>query len=141
MFKAVDVKATKRYVSPNDPNKDNPTVFIIGSIDPALRSFIDGKCSAIEMDDKNKSAKRLVRINTTQYSMLTFKYGLRGIENFFAADGVTPLFLATGNHNIAGVSYPCVTDDFIPYFHPDLISEVADEIVKFQSLNGEEIKN
>lgn len=141
MFKAVDVKATKRYVSLNDPNPDNPTVFIIGSIDPALRSFIDGKCSSVEMDDKNKSGKKIVRINATQYSMLTFKYGLRGLENFFSADGSTPLALSLGNHSIAGAAYPCVTDDFLSYFHPDLINEVAEEIIKFQSLSGDEIKN
>ena len=141
MFKAVDVKALKRYVSPNDPDKDNPTVFIIGAIDPVLRSFIDGKCSTIEMDEKNKTGKRIVIVNATLYSLLTFKYGLRGVENFFSPDGTTALALSLGNHSIGGNSYPCVSDDFISYFHSDLINEVAEEIVKFQSLSGDEIKN
>jgi len=140
MFKAVDITATKRYVSPNDPDSKNPTVFIIGSIDPALRAHIDGKCSTIEVDEK-KSEKRVVRVNATQYSILTFKFGLRGLENFFSTDGSTALQLNLGNHNISGVSYPCVTEEFMKNFHPDLISEIAEEIVKFQSLSVAEIKN
>lgn len=140
MFKAVDVKAVKRYVSPKDPSAENPTVFIIGYIDPALRSFIDGKFLGIEIDEKNKSINK-PPVNPTQYSILMFMYGLRGVENFMGPDGVTPLALTLENQSIAGVSYPCVPKDVIANFHMELIVELAEEIVKFQSLSVSEIKN
>jgi len=139
MFKAIDIKATKRYVSPNDPDQEKPTVFIIGAIDTCLRSYIDNKCTRISVD--KKSQNRDIHIDPMEYSRMVFKYGLKEVENFFAADGTTPLALEMGTTTISGTPYSCITDECIKNFHPDLIGEVAEEIIKYQGLSAEEIKN
>ncbi len=139
MFKAIDVNATKRYTSPNDPDQAKPTVFIVGAIDTTLRSYIDGKCTRISVNQKTNN--RDVHIDPMEYNRLVFKYGLKDIENFFASDGTTPMELGRGTTSIAGTPYQCLTDECVKNFHPDLISEVAEQIVKFQGLTAEETKN
>jgi hypothetical protein len=140
MFQAIDVKAIKKYVSPNDPDKNNPTVFHHGIIEPVLRAHIEGKCFNSEINDKNKDGKRIVNINVTKHSILIVKYGLRGIENFNDAAG-HPVRFELGNHNINGVNYPALPDDIIAALGTDLINELAEQIIGNQEVSEEQEKN
>ncbi len=141
MFRAVDVRATKKYTSPNDPDKDNPTVFEIGVIDPALRAWIDGKISNAEFSGDKNDTKRVVNINTTQHALLTVKFGLRGFSNFMASDGVTPVQFKSGRTSISGAAYECVVDEQMSLLSMDLIQELAEVILSYQGLSEEERKN
>jgi hypothetical protein len=140
MFTAIDVKAVKKYISPNDPDQNNPTVFWHGIIDPALTSWIEGKCFNATMNDKGKDVERTVNINVTKHDILTVKYGLRNIENFTDPEG-NPVQIQFGNHNILGINYNAVPDEILNMLGVQLIKELAEQIVGNQTVTEEQKKN
>ncbi len=140
MFRAIDVDAVKNYVSPNDPDPAKPTVFMLGIIDPHLRSHIDSQCFTSEYaKDKNSSAK--VNVDVTKHSILMVKFGLRGIKGLFDKDGTTEIELKLDKVSINRKAYDVVPDSMINMLGTSLVMELAEEIEKNQGLSEDETKN
>lgn len=141
MFKAIDPQAVKPYVSPSDPDEQNPTTFLIGRLDPALRDHIDIKCMNMEMSGSDKkNTTRKLKMNTLQHATLLVQFGLRGVENFLDAEG-KPVNITLGQTSINGKSYPTFPLEIIASFGVSLVEELAGVIYSEQQLSGEEIKN
>jgi hypothetical protein len=82
MLTGIDVTATKKYVSKLDPDKDSPTVFHIGVLDPVLRAEIDDDSSSYEMSSTNPNDKAKVKLNWNKRQITAIKFGLKNLENF-----------------------------------------------------------
>ncbi|MCX5711768.1 MAG: hypothetical protein NTY47_01690, partial [Candidatus Omnitrophica bacterium] len=80
MFTGISIHETKPYVSKYDPDKNNPTTFQIGSLDPFLRSFIDDQATSFKVSSKNPDAPADATIAGNKRNILVVKFGLKGLE-------------------------------------------------------------
>lgn len=141
MLTGIDVTATRKYVSKLDPDKDNPTVFHIGVLDPALRAEIDDDSSSYEMSSSNPNDKAKVRLNWNKRQITAIKFGLRGMENFLDPQIKKPIEFKCETIRYAGKMRDAVPDRFIAMFPSELRAELAEEILNESRLSEEERKN
>lgn len=141
MLTGIDITATRKYVSKLDPDKENPTVFHIGVLDPALRAEVDDESSSYEMSSHNPDDKAKVKLNWNRRQLTVIKYGLRGIDNFLDPQTAKPVTLKFDTLHYAGKMRNAVPDHVIAMFPSELRQELADVILNEARLTGEERKN
>ena len=61
MLTGINIYEAKPYVSKYDPDKNNPTTFQIGSMDPFLRSYIEDATTSLKFSSK-KAANIFIKI-------------------------------------------------------------------------------
>ncbi len=138
MFTGINIGDTKKYVSPSDPDKDNPTVFTIGVIDSIVEAYIKDKTSTF-VEGGDGSANLCFATSTRD--LLTVKFGLRNLENFVDPATKQPVTFATEQVSISNNVYTVVKDAILKVIHPDILSELAREIAKANKISSEETKN
>jgi len=62
MITGINIYETRAYKSKLDPDKNNPTVFHIGMLDPFLRAHIDDEVTSLEVSSKNPDDKAKANI-------------------------------------------------------------------------------
>jgi len=141
MLTGIDVNATREYVSKLDPDKQNPTVFHIGLLDPVLRAEVDDESSTYEMSSTNPNDKARVRLNWNKRQIMAIKFGIKGIDNFIDPQTNKPLELKFDTINYAGKSRNVVSDRIIAMFPSELRQELAEAILNESRLSEDERKN
>lgn len=141
MLTGIDINATRKYVSKLDPDKDNPTTFHIGVLDPVLRAEIDDDSSSYEMSSTNPNDKAKVRLNWNKRQITAIKYGLKGLENFLDPQTKKPIELKFETIRYAGKMRDAVPDRIIAMFPSELRQELSEVILDESKLSGDERKN
>jgi hypothetical protein len=141
MLTGIDINATRKYVSKLDPDRDNPTVFHIGVLDPTLRAEIDDDSSTYEMSSTNPNDKAKVRLNWNKRQITAIKFGLKGMENFLDPQTKKPVELKFETIRYAGKMRDAVPDRIIAMFSSELRQELAEVILNESKLSGDERKN
>ncbi len=141
MLTGININETRKYVSKRDPDKENPSVFHIGVLDPFLRSWIEDKCTSIEFSSGGADDPTRGNVLAKKRNILLVKYGVRDIENFLDPQVKAPIKVTLGNTSISGKAYPALADQVISLLGTALIDELADEVLKEQDLSGDERKN
>ncbi len=141
MLTGIDITATRRYVSKLDPDKENPTVFQIGLLDPALRAEIDDDSSSYEMSSTNPNDKAMVKLNWNKRQIKAIKFGLKGLENFLDPQTQKPVELRFESNLYAGKMRECMPDRIIAMFSSELRTELSEVILNESKLSEGERKN
>ena len=141
MLTGIDINATRKHISKLDPDKENPTVFHIGVLDPALRAEIDDDSSTYEMSSTNPNDKAKVRLNWNKRQITAIKFGLKGLENFLDPQTKKAVELKFETISYAGKMRDAAPDRIIAMFPSELRQELAEVILNESKLSGDERKN
>lgn len=141
MLTGINIHETRKYVSKRDPDKDNPTIFHVGVLDPFLRSWIEDKCTSIEFSSGGGDDPAKGNVLAKKRNILLVKYGVRDIENFLDPQTKAPVKVTIGNTSISGKGYPALPDQVISLIGTPIIDELAEEVLKEQDLGETERKN
>lgn len=141
MLTGIDINASRKYVSKLDPDKDNPTVFHIGVLDPALRAEIDDESSSYEMSSTNPNDKAKVKLNWNKRQITAIKFGLKGLDNFLDPETRKAVDLKFETIHYAGKMRNAVHDRVIAMFPSELRAELAEVILNESKLSDDERKN
>lgn len=141
MLTGIDVNATREYVSKLDPDKENPSVFHIGLLDPVLRAEVDDESSTYEMSSTNPNDKAKVRLNWNKRQITAIKFGLKGLTNFLDPETKKPIELKFDTIHYAGKMRNVVPDRIIAMFPNELRQELAEVILNESKLSKGEQKN
>ena len=141
MLTGIDVSATRKYVSKLDPDKESPTVFHIGFLDPALRAEIDDESSSYEMSSSNPNDKAKINLNWNKRQITAIKFGIKGLENFLDPQTKKPIDYRCETISYAGKRRDCVPDRIIAMFPSELRAELAEVILDESKLSEGERKN
>ena len=141
MLTGIDINATKKYISKLDPDKDNPTLFHIGVLDPALRAEIDDDSSSYEMSSTNPNDKAKVHLNWNKRQIAAIKFGLKGLDNFLDPQTKKPIELSFETIKYAGKMRDAVPDRIIAMFSSELRQELAEVILNESRMSEDEQKN
>ena len=79
MITPIALGAVKRYVAKDD--KENPTTWLLGSIDSIAKTKILSESISVNMDDLD-NPKINANINPLEQDLLIVRMGLKGYENF-----------------------------------------------------------
>ena len=141
MLTGIDVNSTRKYVSKMDPDKENPTVFHIGLLDPVLRAEVDDESSSYEMSSTNPNDKAKVRLNWNKRQIMAIKFGLKGMDNFLDPQTSKPVDLKFETFHYAGKMRNVLPDRIIAMFPNELRQELAEVILNESKLTEDEQKN
>lgn len=141
MLRGIDINATRKYVSRLDPDKENPTVFHIGALDPVLRAEIDDESSSYEMSSTNPNDKARVKLNWNKRQITAIKFGLKGMDNFLDPQTDKPVEVKFETIQYAGKMRNVLPDRIIAMFPSELRQELSEAILSESKLSEEERKN
>jgi len=141
MLTGIDINSTRQHVSKLDPDKDNPTVFHIGLLDPVLRAEVDDESSSYEMSSTNPNDKAKVRLNWNKRQIMAIKFGLKGMDNFLDPQTRKPMELKFETIHYAGKMRDVVPDRIIAMFPNELRTELSEVILNESRLSEDEQKN
>ena len=130
MITPIALGAVKRYIAKGD--KENPTVWLLGSIDSIAKTKIMGDSLNIVMKDGIPDVSP--NLKPMEQDLLVVKVGLKGFENF-KVDYKTEKIL------VGGVELTVVSDEVIRKIPRDVLTELAAEIWSGNSVSEEERKN
>ncbi len=141
MLTGINIYEAKPYVSKYDPDKNNPTTFHIGSMDPFLRSYIEDATTSLKFSSKNPNDMAEANILVSKRNILAVKFGVRDIENFEDPQTKKPVKFDSISTSINGKNFPAVSDEIIKMLPKDLIDELAEVILSANRLTEGEAKN
>jgi len=141
MLTGIDINSTRQHVSKLDQDKDNPTVFHVGLLDPVLRAEVDDESSSYEMSSTNPNDKAKVRLNWNKRQIMAIKFGLKGMDNFLDPQTRKPMELKFETIHYAGKMRDVVPDRIISMFPNELRTELSEVILNESRLSEGEQKN
>ena len=141
MLTGIDVTATRKYVSKFDPDKDSPTVFHVGVLDPVLRAEIDDESSSYEMSSSDPKDKAKIILNWNKRQITAIKFGLKDLENFLDPQTKKAIEFKCETIRYAGKMRDVVPDRIIAMFPSELRQELAEVILDESKLSEGERKN
>jgi hypothetical protein len=137
----VNIYETRQYISKNEPDKDNPSIFILGILDPNIRAHIDDQTTQMEFSAGGPQEKAKANIAIGKRSLLAVKFGLKGLENFIDPQAKKPVVFDKISVSIGGKNYDAVSDPILALLGNELRNELSEEILKENSLTEEQKKN
>jgi hypothetical protein len=141
MLTGIDINSTRQHISKLDPDKNNPTVFHIGLLDPVLRAEVDDESSSYEMSSTNPNDKAKVRLNWNKRQIMAIKFGIKGMDNFLDPQTRKPMELKFETIHYAGKMRDVVPDRIIAMFPNELRTELSEVILNESRLSEDEQKN
>jgi hypothetical protein len=142
MYTGININETKKHSSKNDPDKENPTIFHLGALDSFVKAYIEDNSTEFEASSSNPEEEAKIKILFAKRNLLIVKFGLRKIENFVDPETKRSTTFEAKKMVISGISYLAMPDENIAMLAEGaLIAELANEILKLNSLSPEEIKN
>ena len=141
MLTGIDINSTRQHISKLDPDKDNPTVFHIGLLDPVLRAEVDDESSSYEMSSTNPNDKAKVRLNWNKRQIMAIKFGLKKMDNFLDTQTRKPMELKFETIHYAGKMRDVVPDRIIAMFPNELRTELSEVILNESRLSEGDQKN
>lgn len=140
-FKGIGSHETWDYVSPLDPDKNNPTIFKIGVLDQRVKGWIMDQNSIVERDAENPKEKVKVQVRIHSGCLDIVKFGLKGFENFIDFKTGNKIEFETETRHLAGKDYEVVSDKVMEMLPYNLIVELADVILGGNKIGEKEEKN
>ena len=141
MLTGIDINSTRQHISKLDLDKENPTVFHVGLLDPVLRAEVDDESSSYEMSSTNPNDKAKVRLNWNKRQITAIKFGLKGMDNFLDPQTRKPMELKFETIHYAGKMRDVVPDRIIAMFPNELRTELSEVILNESMLSDGEQKN
>lgn len=144
-FHGLSRSDTVEYVSPNDPDKANPTrfklrfldPFIIGEISDTMAKF---RVSEDEMGNINETRSIEMQPAISKRNIQLVRFGLAEVANLLDdSDEPIELKLMSKKHN--GRQYEVVPDSFIEKLSAPLLAELATEIWRVNRVDEDDVKN
>ena len=141
-MKGIKAGETKEHVSKYETDKENPTVWILGTIDQLTRDKIDDMATSYEIDsEKPQGGKALAVFHFNRIKTDLVRVGLKGFRNFVHPETSKEIEFKTIATARFGSSHNVVSDQVLNMIPREVISELADEIDKMNKLSEEEVKN
>ncbi len=133
---------TQRWTSKNDPDPENPTVFHIGVLDQIIKTHIEDESTQFIPSSNDPEGEAEIKILFSKRTLLTIKFGVLKIENFFDPGSKKTVTVEAEEIVIFGQKYSALPDKALAAFPPGKwISELTTQILKLNSLSEDEIKN
>jgi hypothetical protein len=125
-----------------DDDGDDPTWWILGVIDAVLLAKIEDKLMLFrvggEQADEDGSTETKLKVNERNIEIV--RYGLKGYRNFKDAEGKEIPF-RTVSAVRSGRNVKIVEDATIRRIPPNVLKELAEQILEGNALSEEEVKN
>ncbi|MEQ9716278.1 MAG: hypothetical protein ABGF52_12200 [Candidatus Asgardarchaeum sp.] len=141
MLTGINIHEMRDYVSKLDPDKENPTIFKIGCLDPIIKAEINDDATSFEVSSSNSSDMAKTSLNFNKRNIMAVKFGLKGLENFMDPQTKKPVKFDTISVPKGGKNYNVVSDNIIALLGSKLIKELAEVILSENQLSEEERKN
>lgn len=141
MLTGINIYETKPYKSKLDPDKENPSVFHIGSLDSYLRAYIDDQATSFEFSSKNPKDYARANVNASKHNLLAVRFGLKGLDSFLDPRDKKPVKFDTVSVAVIGKNYTAVSEEILAMLPKALIDELAEVILAENTLSEEEAKN
>ena len=135
-IQAVDTSQVWEYVCKRerDAQDPHPTVWKLGVIDGRIMKYIKDAVTSFDGTEQAKGTEQAqTTVKTGNLLWLLVKYGLRGWSNFLDLRG-QPIAESFDTIPHGKQSYQAVKDDVLGLMHPDVLSELANEIANHNSL-------
>jgi len=132
-FTAIDTSKTKDYISTNDPDPKNPTVWKLGVLDAFQWAEVEDVTWYLE-SAAHEDGGRGVPVGAHR-DMLIIRFGLKGVDNFHGAE------FNTKSIDRNNIQRQMVSDDFLRVLPGNLITELAKEIHDLNNLSEDQAKN
>jgi hypothetical protein len=136
----ISFEETKEYISKYDCDKDNPTKWIIGVLDSEMYGIIRDKLVTYKVNEGKPAEAPEVRMNLSTRNREAVKFGLKGVANFLDKKK-NEIPFGTKKINFAGRQIEVVSDLFLNRIPADIVDELAEEILKENTLSEETAKN
>jgi len=132
---------TKEVVLDKDPDKSNPTVWTIGTLDLRSRAFIQDETTAFQVSDSDRPKEKAdVKLRLSQSKILTVQFGLKGWKNLKDAFG-QEIPYEHDTLTLDGKSYEVVAKALIERFSYELVEQLSEAILKLNTLAEPDRKN
>ena len=140
MLTGLSFGETEEFVSAYDPDKDNPTVFILGVIDLNIMASIEDELTSFRFNPANPTGTADSTLRINQRNLEIIRFALKGVRNFVDAKG-NEIPFKTKKVNRFGKTYEVVADEFLNRIPKKVIDELADHILNANLPSEEELKN
>jgi len=141
MLTGVNIYETRDYVSKSDPDKENPTVFKIGLLDSQIKGHIIDRISDFEMSSSNPDDNAKVTFRMNERNLQLVKFGVRDVKNLMDPQTKKPVEVKCDTVNKFGKSYEVLPGRVLNMLPLQVITELAEEILKEINLSKEAEKN
>lgn len=135
-IKGLRLGETWEYISKLDPDPDNPTVWVLGTLDSEVYSRLMDQLAVYRVNPARPDAEPEMKLNAFERNLRTVQYGLRGWRNFLDDKGREIPFRTERVQGREVVPMELVRQ--IPF---PVLDELARAIVEGNTLTEEEGKN
>ncbi len=129
------------FISEFETDKENPTKWKIGILDPDISADIEDNITDIEVSSKKGNDKAKAKLNIGRRNLLILRYGLKGFENFMDPETGKEIKFETEIRPFAKKSYEVVSDRIIALIPSKVRTELANAILDENTFSEEEEKN
>lgn len=138
-FRAITKSKIHRYSSPNDPDQENPTVFLLRSLSARERATIRDKHMdfGMETDSAGQSQGAGIHLKVYGQNLDTCATGLTGWENFRDEAGAE-VTCPTIHRSIGP---PVVKEEALDFLPQEILTELAAEINRISDAPSEDSKS
>jgi hypothetical protein len=136
-IKAFTLSSVKTIESEQDEARGTAeaTKFTIGAIDAFVSAYISDR--SFTFVDGATAENAVAQMKIAESNIDTVRFGLKGWENFKAADGADLPFKTT-ERVVIGKKYTVLADDCLAVMELDLIRELANAIKKINEVTKED---
>jgi hypothetical protein len=140
-FRAKNPLSEKKYISPRDPDPENPTIAIFKGLDYKMHSKLKDELLQYKTSSANPTDSADVKCNVNSLNIEAVRYGLVDLANLIDHEGNIVEF-KTKKEARFGKNYDVVVDQIIALLHTvGLIDEYAKEIMELTTLSSSEKKS
>lgn len=141
MLIGINSAETRIYISKLDTDRENPTKFHLGTLDPFVRSHIEEQTNRLSMSSVNPDDQASLSYSPLKRNILIVRLGLKDIEGLIDPRVNQPIKFDTVSLPVGRKNYNVVSDSIISMMPVDLINELAEQILSDNRLNPAEAKN
>lgn len=140
MYKGINTWEEHKFVCPEDPDPQDPTVFFVSALDSHVEAYIEDQTTDFSFDPNNPNDEGKLKVLTALRNVLRVKFGLKRMHNFIHPVENKPVVIEHETVTIAGINYKVVPDKVLAMFDKVLIHHLAAEIQKCAHLTVEQKK-
>ena len=137
----ISLDETREYISKHDPDRGKPTIFVIGLLDPFVRSYVDDQMTQFGISPGGPDKPAQTSINISGRNLEIVRFGLRDIKNLIDPVTKEAVRFISDTIPVKGKSYKAVSDQILRLIPPIVIKELAREIGNDNLLMEDEVKN
>jgi hypothetical protein len=137
----INIFETKRFISKLEKDKENPTVFHLGLLDPILRAEFEDESLIFEKSSSNPNDPAKATIARSGFNIKVVRFGLKGMDNFLDPRTNKPVPFETVSVSIKGKNYNIASEQIVKMLGKKLTEELAEEILSENIFSEEEEKN